>query len=511
MYIMTDNIDLNINNYNSEEYLDILGLEDHYNLTKNTILDRTDYLINKYKNNTKYKNFFEKMKEIFERILKTYKKDEIYDPDNSNATKILKEQYLESDENDNTGRYKNRISTMVDDTHMTIGKNRLNIPQMYNVPFYQGNKNPTYRATIERVVNFDSTYREIMNPISTACANEIGTNKTKRLDLPTDFTVNLDQPLLNVLDLTLLSLELPQSWYVFSSDYGTNYFSYSIDGINNNKFDISNGNYNGNTLVKELNDTSKRLKVPLIFSYKESQHKISIKNNGEKKITIEWASNLYVAENCYGGASGQKVDYNLGWLLGFREVKTEIIKKGNIIGEALLDIHGPKYFLLSLEDFNNNKPNQDLISLKPTKDSYKLPSYYNDTTMKEGVCAPKVFEKKACMPIPYNVDLSSNLTKKQKYTVDQIKLAMRGNIVDRYNSPNTTDILARISIMRDTTKPFGSLIFMNNLVGKFTRQYFGPVNLKKFAVRLYNDKGMLVNLNGMDWSFSINVTQMYQY
>ena len=232
---------------------------------------------------------------------------------------------------------------------------------------------------------------------------------------------------------------------------------------------------------------------------------------GEKNITLDWASNLYISEDCYGGASGQKVDYNLGWLMGFREIDTKINKKGEIIAESLLDVHGPKYFLLSLEDFNNNKPNQDLISLKPTKESYKLPSYYNETTMNEKACPPKIFKKKSCQPIPLNVDLSSNLTKKQKYTVDQIKLAMRGEIVDRYNSPNTTDILARIPITRNINNPFGSIVFLNNFRDKFTRQYFGPVNLKKFTVRLYNDKGMLINLNGMDWSFSINVTQIYQY
>ena len=32
--------------------------------------------------------------------------------------------------------------------------------------------------------------------------------------------------------------------------------------------------------------------------------------------------------------------------------------------DAQVDIYGPKYFLITLDDFNNNKPNQDLISLK---------------------------------------------------------------------------------------------------------------------------------------------------
>ena len=43
------------------------------------------------------------------------------------------------------------------------------------------------------------------------------------------------------------------------------------------------------------------------------------------------------------------------------------------------------------------------------------------------------------------------------------------------------------------------------------RIYFGPVTLYKFRIRLLNDKGLLVDLNNMDWSFSLLITQVYQY
>ena len=43
------------------------------------------------------------------------------------------------------------------------------------------------------------------------------------------------------------------------------------------------------------------------------------------------------------------------------------------------------------------------------------------------------------------------------------------------------------------------------------RVYFGPVKLSKFKIRLLTDKGFEVNLNERDWSFSIMVTQLYQY
>ena len=43
------------------------------------------------------------------------------------------------------------------------------------------------------------------------------------------------------------------------------------------------------------------------------------------------------------------------------------------------------------------------------------------------------------------------------------------------------------------------------------RVYFGPVDLQRFKVRLVNDKGYTVNLNGNNWSFTLTATSLYQY
>ena len=43
------------------------------------------------------------------------------------------------------------------------------------------------------------------------------------------------------------------------------------------------------------------------------------------------------------------------------------------------------------------------------------------------------------------------------------------------------------------------------------RVYFGPVDLERFRVRLVDDQGYTVNLNGNNWSFTMSVTSLYQY
>ena len=43
-----------------------------------------------------------------------------------------------------------------------------------------------------------------------------------------------------------------------------------------------------------------------------------------------------------------------------------------------------------------------------------------------------------------------------------------------------------------------------------TRKYFGPIDLRKIHVRLLNQYGRVINLNNMDYSFSLEVAQLYK-
>ena len=93
----------------------------------------------------------------------------------------------------------------------------------HDIPFVQGDNNPTKRYTVSRIVNFDSHYRTILDPSSVACP-VADPNSNQRLDTPTNYTANLSQPLQNVIEITLENAEIPGSWYVFNSEYGTNYY-----------------------------------------------------------------------------------------------------------------------------------------------------------------------------------------------------------------------------------------------------------------------------------------------
>ena len=390
------------------------------------------------------------------------------------------------------------------------------------------------RYEIQRVLNLDSISRQILNPNSLMCqdGNTLSVkNSENRLYTSTNYTVNLNEQLTNVVDITVDTVEIPNSWYVFSNDYGTNHFQI----IKNNNYipiTIQEGNYTETELINNLNTACSA--YDLNFSYSSISNKITIVNNHTTQdISLNWyVQTATSACGASGIGSGSKIDYNLGWLLGFRTKSVEILSSGGSkTGTAPLDLHGPKYFLITLDDFNNNKPNKDLISIVDNQvSSFKLPSYFNTQTMdarfgegnfypgKEGQSGYECQDtsditnnERACSTNDLNIDLRTNLTKAQEYTYNQIKLALEEKGVDRYFSPTSSDLLIRIPINRDPKNYTVPIVFKNSNPSITKRKYFGPVKLSKFKIKLLNDKGFEVNLNNRDWSFSIIITQLYQF
>ena len=42
------------------------------------------------------------------------------------------------------------------------------------------------------------------------------------------------------------------------------------------------------------------------------------------------------------------------------------------------------------------------------------------------------------------------------------------------------------------------------------RNFFGPIDINRLSVKLTDDKGTVINLNGNDWSFSLVTKHIYQ-
>jgi hypothetical protein len=546
-----EEIDFDVSNYDLNEILSILDWNNDVPLNPGMIKWKIREYKEKYKKAPKHVEFFE---DVSERLLKEWEKknkqEYVNTLNNGNAEldvkKILDDKYL--GDKDIFKDLKSTTSEFVVSRKTLPGplatrnENTMKLPngQNYILNRVQGQKNPILRHTLKRIVNFDSHYRQILDPSSCACETNSQSicstevNTQIRLDTATNYTTNID-PLMNVINISFESTEIPFSWYVFSKDYGTTKLK-----IENKIIEITDGNYTAQQLRDTINtDISKNFSGQLYdISYNENNGKMTFNNYTSNNITLTFfledadALVCSATQNRVGQVGGgSKIDYNLGWLLGFRNTSGIIAPYSTLSGLSPVDTVGPRYFLITLDDFNNNKPNKDLISLTDNKaTNFKLPKYFNSQSM-DSRYGPGTYEKgfqgvpgyecadvagkpseRGCAEADLNRDISSNLTQKQKYTVEQIQLARKSKSGNRYTSPNSTDLLARIPIPSNKGDLwFKTFTFRNNQPEYNQRVYFGPVKLSKFRIKLLTDKGFEVNLNERDWSFSLTVEQLYQY
>ena len=250
--------DFDVKNYNTQELLSILNISHKIPLTKALIIDETQKKIDQMENRPKFKQFFFEVRKKLLAEKDEFNEQNKYAEDDGNydeATEILK---------NSTMMKQPKTNVLLDDERLIIKPS--DVPQVFSQPvFYsQGTNNPTKIHTIERTLNFDSHYRTILDPNSVACSDS-RLNSNIRLDSATNYTVNLAQPVHNVVKMKLKTVEIPLSWYVFNKDYGTNYFTLNIDSSRNFIY-IPEGNYpDPNSLLTNLNNASSP--YPITFSY----------------------------------------------------------------------------------------------------------------------------------------------------------------------------------------------------------------------------------------------------
>ncbi len=558
-----------INEYNTEDLVGILNLTQEAPINKDKIDEKIKKLKYELRNNKKKSQIFPFLEMAAKKLKKQFEYfnqetwEEAYENDDSEASNVLKQQYQDI-EFPGKNLIINQQSNIIGRVKQTIQD------KMAIQGTVQGDKNPIQRKTIKRIVNFDSHYRQILDPSAVNCSgiqspdpSIIVANPQIRLYTSTNYTVNLNQPLLNVVDITVDNVEIPYSWYVFSQDYGTNSFQVEINNIKQ-IIKIPEGNYStSSSLISKINSALSETLWPagpnntttLDQLINFNPNLTSINNKVTIDVVQETTLIWYIEDDLYGSCSssfretpnslleppkpGNKINYNLGWLLGFRTQSTTI-KPGSYTPQSTIDIYGPKYLLLTLDDYNNNKPNKDLISLiDNTTNNFTLPGYYKPQSMN-----PSIFDygttldnsrnkyqpgkadnpnylcldvagppsDRGCAVNDINSDLASNLTEKQQYSVSQmIQANTTSNRKPRYSSPNSSDILLRIPINNPPDNNNQIISFKNEKPEETKRIYFGPVNLRKFNVRLLNDKGFEVNLNDRDWSFSLIINQLYQF
>lgn len=167
-----------------------------------------------------------------------------------------------------------------------------------------------------------------------------------------------------------------------------------------------------------------------------------------------------------------------------------------IISDSVCNTNLYNYFLLIIDDFIQNHVNDGLITIASVENDIPLPAYASRISYQ---CDPITGQKIA--GINTNNQFTS-LTAKQLYSINQIIEARRSS--STYTAgPYMRDVFGLIPIklaglnFGSTYMEFGGTLQNQN------RKYFGPVNIKKMSIKLMNDRGDIVDLNGTNWSFTL--------
>ena len=437
--------------------------------TQDELLTMSDEIINKLQktnnqNNDQYIQFFEDAKQ------KIQENDDVVstedEEDKEDSFNFLSNEYFHQESNHDNDLYRNkdaRASVLNDETS---SQENLNINQTHSIDVAQGSKNPRLINTTDRLVIIDSQYRPNIYPAY---------DDPNSISSSTNYTLSLTDSLKNVLSITLYSIQIPTTWYIFDTHLGNTIFY-----IDDNMIEIESGNYSPEELVEELNELVSLYNIE--FTYNSKRHKITISSmeSSMDSVNIVFYSDDFNAD----------INHTLGWLLGFRPGDDSgsfsiIIDSGDSIeASAALDIYGPKYFVLILDDFNQNHLNSGLVNISNTPTKLDIPDYVStsDVTF-DSAGVSQVSEQNP-----------RKLTSAQQYTANQI-LENRNTTSNRKQGPNTSDCFAIIPLKINGAT--GDNLIMQETgraLSQNTRIYFGPVDIIRLGIRLVDDRGNTVNL-----------------
>lgn len=416
------NFDLNINNYKKHELKEMFDLPLNYD---QQIIDiKESKLKESILNNKEIKDEV-RMKTIY--FLTEAKKillGDIYQKVENAQEKV--EDYFNSIYDLKPVKIENKEEHMVQ-----VRENR---PYLSSFPgeFFPGVINPIKRRVNKQNLNIDTRFRE----------NYYGSSSS-------NFNVTLPLMINNVLTMQLAAIELPITFYNISKQYGNNFFTLTVNNVSQ-VVNIADGNYSYTGIVNLLNTTMTNIanSDPSLTNFQYILFGVNINNNNGSGQMIVGISSLLNPSPVTSFSLNFQADRNgiddrntplplkLGWTFGFRNG----IYENNIsyVSEGVIDLLGPRYLYLVVDDFNNNVNN----------------NFYS---------------------------------------------AFNSSILNK-------NILARISLQSNTFNIFSE----NNLnIVTTPRQYFGPVKIQNLNIQLLDEYGRIIDLNNMDYSFSLTFQTAY--
>lgn len=444
-----NNLNLDISKYSCDELYEIFSIDEITRNNQNTLMNHFTSFKNTILNNNS---------------LPINKKD--------NITIFLAEA-LEKLVNNLNKRHSNNTSNLTYDSKINniISESPDNHPLIANQNELAGLKSRTYDGDTPSFslfkpgyinpINIKSIYRSIN--IDTRFRDNYFSNKS------TDFTVDIPDTFKKVVKMKLTAFEMPTSLHSIKESYGNNFFHFEIINLGSdnsiidtclNQFVLEDGNYSnifsplilGNSLpnIESIIDLSSVISS-LFQSFDISYLRYSIdKISGKSIFRSDTYFKLYFnLDKNNNDDLDTPLIMKLGWLLGFRlgEYESQLNSDGiyEIISEGICNMNSPQYLFLSINDFTNAANNNFIAA-------------FNSSI------------------------LSPHILSRLNY-----QSLLRSSGVYNYSDSINQDLDDENRI----------------------RNYFGPVDINRLHIQILDEYGRIVDLNNMDWSFTLTLELLY--
>lgn len=235
----------------------------------------------------------------------------------------------------------------IDEESGHMVQERKSTPFLTSFPsdFFPGVINPLKKRVTRQNLNIDSRFRD--NYFGSQASNYF-------IDLPLYFN--------NIVTIQLTSIELPTSYYVISKQLGNNFFTISLPDTNQSEvITVPDGNYEYQDLMDYINNFLINLGGNYQYIYFSTNINPSTKSGSGNVIIGLQDNQLFpftVNFQCDKHGIEDKntpLPLKFGWLLGYRN--GIYINNYTYVSEGLIDLFGPKYAYLVVDDYNNNVNN----------------------------------------------------------------------------------------------------------------------------------------------------------
>ena len=231
---------------------------------------------------------------------------------------------------------------------------------------------------------------------------------------------------------------------------------------------------------------------------------------------------------------GNYVPYSLGGLLAvlpiqqasFPDVLSASINAKLGTGDRFKVVFDPSNYQMTISNTSYGFSMSTIV-----KEPFDLCSKYSDEINNDSERNKNIFNKKDVSLLQYVQTMGYLMGYREVYYSGQKSYTSESVFINKYSdyiyfalddftgsqtTSNTFGIIGKDTVSQSILGviPLNSGVFTTtfdnnaNFIYK-KREYFGPVDISRIAIKLLNQKGNLINLHGTDFSFAIQVRSIY--